>query len=53
MYLEQVLKTTQVLPLQNAPDITAAINMSYSIDMANNASTVINLGWQYHDDYKC
>ena len=38
------------LPLQNAPDITAAINMSYSIDMANNASTVINLGWQYHDD---
>ncbi|MEC9458874.1 MAG: TonB-dependent receptor [Pseudomonadota bacterium] len=38
------------LPLQNAPDITAAINMSYSIDMANDASTVLNLGWQYHDD---
>ena len=38
------------LPLQNAPDITASINMSYSIDMANDASTVINLGWQYHDD---
>ncbi len=38
------------LPLQNAPDITAAVNMSYSIDMANDASTVINLGWQYHDD---
>ena len=38
------------LPLQNAPDITAAVNMSYSIDMANDASTVINIGWQYHDD---
>jgi iron complex outermembrane receptor protein len=38
------------LPLQNAPDITGSINMSYIIDMDRGASTVINLGWQYHDD---
>jgi iron complex outermembrane receptor protein len=25
--------------------------MTYIVDMANDASTVINLGWQYHDEY--
>ena len=39
------------LPLQNAPDVTASVNMTYIVDMANDASTVINLGWQYHDEY--
>ena len=38
------------LPLQNAPDVTGSLNMSYTIDMDRGASSVINVGWLYHDD---
>ena len=38
------------LPLQNAPDVTGALNMSYTIDMDGGSSSVINVGWLYHDD---